>query len=441
MSSLVYPTLDLFLYDLKEVLNTTQEVTRKNQEYFAQRLPNPSEIVDSDIESEYLELLPQKKTQDFQTSKAEGYYYPVRLNDTYGLQIDCSVNNQTEPQAVEWFCSLKSEIELQLKNRPITLGQAWILSGWLPENSNQNPKEIAQDCYRAFAKNGNWQRDFQGEGTFLGGKIFQLWQPVTDFVAESSNHLHLEHTPILIAIYPNQASAQKAANFYPDWMGLFCYYSKINWAYAQSRLIKKDIFSYYKKVEDAREKISFQNHHSARYHSIDFEQALDNIQQATKQYNSNLLELAFQKQVIDINLINYQTRLEFIRKNPKVDANSQLEFLNQFSDLVTKKYLVQIDKDSENMQLGFRLLENNINAVRSRIELAKAERDRSFQEFVAVVSAGIAAVSFAPADKNCEPIFSKTSSICKVPVLFSLLIFVIAAGLAWLIRKQWRRSS
>jgi hypothetical protein len=41
------------------------------------------------------------------------------------------------------------------------------------------------------------------------------------------------------------------------------------------------------------------------------------------------------------------------------------------------------------MQLGFRLLEDNINAVRSRIELAKAERDRSFQEFVAVVGAGI----------------------------------------------------
>lgn len=148
--------------------------------------------------------------------------------------------------------------------------------------------------------------------------------------------------------------------------------------------------------------------------------------------------LAFQKQVIDINLTNYQTRLEIIKQ--KLDANSQLDFLNKFSDLATKKYMVQIDKDSENMQLGFRLLEDNINAVRSRIELAKAERDRSFQEFVAVVGAGIAGVSFAPADKNCEPIFGKTAVLCKVPLLFSLLVFVIAAGLTWFIRRQWKRS-
>ncbi|MEQ8756091.1 MAG: hypothetical protein RID09_21620 [Coleofasciculus sp. G1-WW12-02] len=120
----------------------------------------------------------------------------------------------------------------------------------------------------------------------------------------------------MIAIYPNSESAQKAAEFYPDWMGLFCYYTKINWAYAQSRLIKKNIFDYYKKIE----------------------------------------------------------------------------------------------------------------------------RDRSFQEFVAIVGAGVAGASFAPADKNCQPIFSRTAVICKIPVLFSLLVFVIVAGLTWLIRRQWKRS-
>jgi len=101
---------------------------------------------------------------------------------------------------------------------------------------------------------------------------------------------------------------------------------------------------------------------------------------------------------------------------------------------------VQIDKDSENIQLGFQLLEDDINAVRSRIELTKAERDRSFQEFVAIVGAGVAGASFAPADKNCQPIFSRTAIICKVPVLFSLLVFVLVAGLTWLIRRQWKRS-
>ena len=314
-----------------------------------------------------------------------------------------------------------------------------MLSGWLPEQGNQNLEDIAQGCYQDFCKEGNWQRDFQGEGRFLGGKLFQLWQPQSSLstLADSSNHLHLEHTPILIAIYPHPESAQKAADFYQDWIGLFCYYSKINWAYAQSRLIKKHIFGYYKKIESNRQKLPHPNHQSIGYQFTESKRGLDNIQQDIKQYSNDLLGLAFQKQIIDINLMNYQTRLEIIRQ--RLDADSQLDFLNKFSDLVTKKYMVQIDKDSENMQLGFRLVEDNINAVRSRIELAKAERDRSFQEFVAVVGAGIAGVSFAPTDKNCEPIFGKTAVICKVPVLFSLLVFVIAASLTWLIRRQWKR--
>jgi len=176
MRELIYPTLDLFLYDLKEALNTTDEATQKNKEIFTKKLPPNVTIIDSAKEAEYLELLTQQ-TEDFQTDKLEGYYYPVRLNDVYGLQINCSVNNQTESQPIACFSLLKSQIESRLNEQPITLGQVWLLSGWLPENATQTPKEIAQDCYQAFCNNGNWQRDIQGEGTFCGGKIFQLWQP------------------------------------------------------------------------------------------------------------------------------------------------------------------------------------------------------------------------------------------------------------------------
>ncbi|MFB2882268.1 hypothetical protein [Floridanema aerugineum] len=435
MNELVYPTLDLFLYDLKEALNATDEVTRNNQEIFTKKLPKDVQIIDRDIESEYLELISPSRKDFEQDKELDGYYYPVRLNDTYGLQISCSVINKNEPQSVKEFSHLKSEIEQRLNQQPITLGQAWILSGWLPENSMQNYEEIAQDCYKYFSPNRNWQRDFQGEANFCGGKIFQLWQPQNE-PTDSSNRLYLENTPILIAIYPNAEIAQKAAEFYTDWMGLFSYVSKFNWAYAQSRLIKKNIFGYYKKVESDRQKISLQHRQSLGHQLTASKQSLDHIQQDIKQYSSDLLGLAFQKQIIDINLTNYQTRLEIIRQ--KLDGDNQLEFLNKFVDLVNKKYLVQIDKDSENMKLGFQLLQDNINTVRSRIELAKAERDRNFQEFIAVVGAGVAGVNFASADKNCEPIFGKTSLFCKTPVLFSLLVFIIAAGLTWLIRRKWK---
>jgi hypothetical protein len=420
MSNLVYPTLDLFLYDLKEALNTTGEAITKNQEIFTKKLPSDVNLVDPDQEVEYLELLPKDRFKHFKTDKLQGYYYPVRLNDTYGLQIDCSINNQTDPQSVNYFSSLKAEIELRLNQQPITLGQAWVLSGWLPENSPQNPETIAKDCYKTFSKDADWQRDFQGEGNFFGGKIF---------------YLLFGKTPVLILVYPQQ-NAQKVADLYPDWMGLFCYYSKINWSYDQSRFIKKSILDYYQKVEGDRQKITKYEPPKVGYQLNDYKQSIERVQQEIKQYSVDLLGLSFQKQVIEINLGNYETRLDFIQK--KLDANSQIDFFQKFTDLVTKKYIVQIDKDSENMQIGLRLLEDNINAVRGGIELVKAERDRSFQEFVAVVGAGIAGVSFAKGEENCKVIFSQTPQFCKAPVFFSLLVFVIAAGLTWLIRRKWK---
>ncbi|MFP5274783.1 hypothetical protein [Coleofasciculus sp.] len=83
-------------------------------------------------------------------------------------------------------------------------------------------------------------------------------------------------------------------------------------------------------------------------------------------------------------------------------------------------------------------MSGKVSAIRNHAFCEKCG-DRSFQEFVAIVGAGVAGASFAPADKNCQPIFSRTAVICKVPVLFSLLVFVIVAGLTWLIRRQWKR--
>jgi hypothetical protein len=58
------------------------------------------------------------------------------------------------------------------------------------------------------------------------------------------------------------------------------------------------------------------------------------------------------------------------------------------------------------MQLGLQLLENTINAIRSRIEVEKSERDRKFKELVAVAGSGIATVSLLKdSGKGCTEDF------------------------------------
>jgi hypothetical protein len=437
MSDLIYPTLDLFLYALKTSLNTTDAETEKNKAAFLAQLPSNTQFHDTDLEAEYLEITDPTRIDFISHNKTlEGYYYPVRLNDTYGLQIDCSINNQTETQLAKSFTILKTEIEQKLNKELLTIGQTWLLSGWLPENSSQNPEDIAKDCYHTLFKDSYWQ---PGRGTFLGGKVFELWRSGNinqsrEKVTTSSNN-HEDH--VIIAIYPDRESAEQAAEFYQDWMGLFCYRSKISWAYWQSRLVKESLLNHHKKIEENRKITNKSNYWQENQNFTTSRQILNNIDNILQQYTIDLLNLSFQKQIIEINLSNYQLRLALIKE--KAGENNQLDFLEKFSDLANKKYLPQITKDIENMQLGLQLLEDTINATRSHIEIEKSERERNFQELVAVAGAGIVTVSMVrETAKDCKDIFQYVPYFCKYPLSFSLIVGIIVSFVVWGLRKKLR---
>ncbi len=89
-----------------------------------------------------------------------------------------------------------------------------------------------------------WQPE---KGTFLDGKVFEIWhsENITNYLNNNDRH-------VIIAIYPHAESAKQAAEFYKDWMGLFCYRSKISWAYWQSRLVKESLLNHYKQIEENR---------------------------------------------------------------------------------------------------------------------------------------------------------------------------------------------
>ncbi|MDJ0728640.1 MAG: hypothetical protein QNJ33_01470 [Crocosphaera sp.] len=389
MSDIIYPTIDLFVYDLKSSLNATDEENRQLEDYFRSKLPENTKLVDPDIEIEYLELLPNQKTIDFtnKNRNLEGYYYPVRLNDTYGLQIDCSIDNLTEPQPVDSFAILKEEIESKLQGKPATIGQTWMLSGCLAENSENSPQKIAKFCYHLFLENANFEQDLQGKGSFFEGEIFELSQYKPD------QEINLN---IIIIIYPNLENMEKAANLYKDWLGLFYYKHKILFAYTQSRFIKKNLVKYYRKTEENKK-------HFNKNKKLSTDKKLEEVEKIVETYTIDLPKLNFQKQILDINLINYKTRLEIIRN--KILESDGLEFLKKFSELSEQKYIVQIEKDYENMELGLRLLESNINIIRSHIEAETAKRDRNFQNIVTLVGTGTALMSLIDDEgKKCKAI-------------------------------------
>src|SRR5919202_1478326 len=105
MSDIIYPTLDLFLYDLRNALGEGQDELQTNRDSFKKKLPEDLHDVlfqkDTVFEDDYIELLPKIKKfksprHSRESGSLQGYYYPVRLNDMYGLLLDCSVENKIE---------------------------------------------------------------------------------------------------------------------------------------------------------------------------------------------------------------------------------------------------------------------------------------------------------------------------------------------------------
>jgi hypothetical protein len=482
MNQLIYPNLFYFVYDLREGLGEDKRELNKNKAIFASKFQEIPSILEGDtiLETEYHELLapqqppmkepqqppmkepqqpPMKEPQQppikrFPDSDRpyEGYYYPVRLNDTYGLLVACSLKETPQTYEIDTIIpQLKSKIDENLTAtkgvKEGTLGQTWMLLAHIPEPFAKNIKEIAKACYQEITKQidaqnkFDWEQDLQGQGDFMGGMLFELAQYKTlvpQFPAEPSWPARLsEHSNlptiqniqqshhIIIALYSNEQAAKQSAKLNFSWLRLFCYRHKILWAYGQSRHLKQQLKIRYKKIKNCIDLVKQQTEPSLNLREL--QKSLFDAQSTLSRYAIDLKNLADQIRTIEINLLNYQRRIKVIKEytrkesaetlipntaylhiealvsqfhSPELDAlfsglvnwklSCNFTFLEKFSYDVQEKYLLQLQKDYESLSPGLTLLENLINSIRGITELDQAQRDRNFQATVGVVGIGFA---------------------------------------------------
>ncbi len=387
---IIYPTLDLFLYDLRSGLGGTAAEIELSRTSFGQKFP--AEIrwdlfkQDSTFDVEYTELL-KPANKRFIASRdsysLEGYYYPVRLGDSYGLLLDCSVDNLTVPQPVAAFSMLKQEIAAQLNEQHATLGQTWLLSAIVPEPKPQKLEKIAQSCYKALVPEGNWTQDLgERQGQFLGGAIFETQRyrlVMKEGTAEAENIQDIQDSQhVVIILYPNEAAARKAAKFYGDWLRLFYYRHKILWCYGQSRLLKSRLSNYFINIQASLKLLRQEG--SQNLDLQELQGTLGRVQDTLTPYTIDLSLLDFQSQTIKTNLGNYQKRRQRIVK--KAGEGSDLAFLEELSAAATDNYLLQIQQDQEKLAKGLELLDTSIKTLGSRVEVEKAKNEKVFQTLV-----------------------------------------------------------
>ena len=506
MSKLVYPTLDLFIYDLREGLGESTEEINKNQEYFASRFSEQyhHSLKQRDaIEGEYVKLLGNKGRENFTCSTNQytlkGWQYPVRLGDSYGSILDCSVEHyfglpqqaKQDSVPVSCFSDLKTELEKRLAGHPSTIGQVWMLSGQLSNFTLENAEAIAKECSKINSFNLNWDLDLRGKSKFMGGILFEFWHYRLHIPSDISNitniHEIQDNNCVLIAIYPDTETAKKASTFNFDWLRLFAYRSKILWAYGQSQYLKKKLRSNFVEIEKYQK--DFKSAKSGKLNLNKLRQILVDAQNTLWLYTNNLNNIFILKRTIEVNLLNYERRLETIKKklNPEQENNDlyllqqqigkqieaikqkitssyvsdDLEFLHQFIEDVQHRYLVQINNDYESYSPGLTSVNELINAIRGVTEIESSQRDRNFQNTIAIFGVGLAVASFSVSvfgqfpgitdtQKAAKQLISIDSRISQlgipeswlfpaVSVTISLTLGILAALMTWLIIKmlQW----
>lgn len=388
MSQLIYPTINLFIYDLRNGLGQSAKEIEQNRSRFKLKFPesiqNSLFRLDHDLEVEYIELLGNQRIEKFYENNYlyEGYYYPVRLGDTYGLLLDCSVNNQTSTHSANYFANIKSEINLKLNNQSASIGQTWMLTASFSDYANSHPEAAAKECYQAFMPEGNWERDLQGQGDFLSGKIFELWQHrlliQEDDIQVAKNSIQdiQESCHVIIILYPNEALHKEAATFNFDWMRLFCYRHKILFFSGQSRYIKQILKKDFCAIESGITLIR-----TSSLQKPD-DKKLRKVLEDASLYSINISFFEYQIRNIKLNLDNYKKRLLNLQNKAK---DSDINLLSYFGEYIQKKDLKQLEKDYDNLTPGVELLaglKNYFDFVRGINELEEQKRDRSLQNTI-----------------------------------------------------------
>ncbi|MCC3424166.1 MAG: hypothetical protein JGK24_20715 [Microcoleus sp. PH2017_29_MFU_D_A] len=450
---LIYPTVDLFVYDLADGIGQNEDKISQNRQQFWQKIygdkisaPQLAKLKQAETETaEYIELLGDKKLAAFEFP-LDGYAYPVKIGDTYAAQFDLSGKIESdkektfEPKEIDCLEWLKQQV-ISRVNPPATIGQSWLVWGQLTAD-DQDALATAKNCYSKLNlfPNPKWERDLKATGQFKGADFYELWLPPGDRGNIGENH----HVLICLFPYNNGQSiadiSKTVAKLYVHLMRLFAFRNKVIWAYTQSRQLKADLKDASRTIQDIVQQLP-QQVNGPKVDLKELQQSLVDSLTIFSVYANYISRLEEQENTIKTNLKNYKRRLETIGEDMGSDAEA-FKFMASFSDFAKEKYVWQVAADNRSLSAGLRLLENAIQTIEGIIEIERAKSDRTLNVTIGAVGVGIGTSGVA-ASVYASQIRSPASPTnpINVNVVFGLsmgLGIVAGAIVLIMIGKKWR---
>jgi len=454
-NTLIYPTIDLFLYDLAEGLGQSDKAIAQNRENFWRRIYG-DKLTNAQVEtftqaelelSDYIELLATKRYQEF-AAPLNGFYYPIKLGDTYALQVDCSSDIDDPalkfaPRDIKNFSQLQqnilSHLHKQSKQSDNHIGQTWFVWAQLT-SATQDPLATAKQIYAQLQifNHPDWEKDLKTDlkttdAKLQGAKCFELWQLPSDR-GDLTQSKHL-----LICLFPPElpieAIGSKISTLYPSLMRLFLYRHKIIWAYDRSRKHKATL----KKAANPIQLVIADD--STKTDLVALQQDLKSTLNLMTTYAEELIYLEDQKNTIETNLKNYQKKLKRL-EDP--DRDIDLPFLEKFTAIVTDKYLPQITADLASLSPAQKSLENSVRNIEGIINIEQAKSDRNLNQTIFAVGTGLgtsqiaASIIVAQFPANIKTDDPNYQPAIYVPLVFfgSILVGFIFGLIIWVIMRS-----
>jgi hypothetical protein len=424
-TKLIYPTLDLFLYDLREELGQDAQETDENRRKFCHKLcsksSNNSSVEDLSYqtllakleeaeksEAGFIELLGTDRVKPFERP-LDGYYYPLQIGNTYALRVGCSgvyadgmKQSNYALQPIKAIQDIKQEILSHIKYDTGTIGQTWMMWCQLAD-THQSPTQVALECYKQLAPNPNWERDFKAQGEFLGGTLFELWSPPSDW---SDREKISENYHLLIWLFPYnkpiESIKESILKNSLDLIHLFCYRNKVIWAYSHSRHLKEELKADSLSIQATICDVTqlYEQRKPTESQMQQLREILTNSLTILSRYAMDLAELDIQGRIIESNLDHYKKQLTKIEK---VEPDSDLQFLVDFGEFASAKYLQQVRMDHAHLSSGLTLQENLIWTVEGITQTSQTQRDRTLNSTIAIASVGLATSSVTATVMVAQP--------------------------------------
>ncbi|XWK91312.1 MAG: hypothetical protein U7127_15065 [Phormidium sp.] len=475
---LIYPTVDLFLYDLQEGLGQDGKQTYINRRQFWRKFDPEfdkqlQELADFDPQKaqtgfvvtetiadrvrnqveKFKELenseVDYKKLYDksFAEPYLDGHYFALQLGDTYALQVDCSdvTEDKESPKRsdalrpIENLKDLKKLLVSKINhhsndteiepNRQGTIGQTWLVWGKLTDN--KTAKEVAQECDDQLTPNPKWKSNLTELGELLGATVFEYSHSPANWV-ENWEKFSQENYHLIICLFPNDATPtdelrKKMASVYFDLIRLFCYRHKIVWAYWKSRHLKKELKQKNDQINELIGKI--EQFEAQGINLKELQSTIIKSLPSVSKYVVDLNRLDTQSRTIKINLENYKKRWEKIEEDGKITLKNWQDFITTAEE----RYLQQVDMDHASLSAGLTLLENLLRTIGNIAEIQQTKSDRTLNKTVAAAGIGLATSQVTSAVILAQPPLAKhpvgvAVGSLGIGAIVGVLIFVILRG-------------